>query len=196
MAMERTFDYEHLRNLIRAHPLWSHRQLAAALTEHEREVRKDPRYPAVTVHSVASVKYRYRDQWNSLGDTITSSKGDPMRRSQPFNHLPSEHYFSYEIQALRTLTKLSRGEPVTRKRQAEAENLAHKLRTTCSVVDLSYLGEPYTRPARPDELDGEGNLIELAARFPGLDEEQWRALRTPEARAAASSRWRHAGWGG
>jgi hypothetical protein len=190
VAMERTFDYEQLRKLIRDHPEWSHRQLAAAMTEYERKARRDPGHPAVSVHAVASTKYRYRDQWTEQGDNIQSSKKDPARRSQPFNHLPRDHYHGYEIQALRTQSKIDRGEPVTGKRRREAENLFRKLRSTGSVIDVTCQGEPYIRPARPDEIDGEGNLIEYAARFPGLDELQWKALRTPEARAAASSRWR------
>ena len=190
MATERTHDYDYLRKLLREHPDWPHRQVAAAITEHGRKTRNDPNYPAITVHAVASVKYRYRDIWDELGDHIESLKHDPMRRSQPFNNLPKGHYYDYEIQVLRTITRLSRGEPVSDKRRKEAEGLTRKLRRTSSVIDLNWKGEPYIRKARPDEIDGEGNLIEYAARYPGLEEAQWRALGTPEARAAASSRWR------
>jgi hypothetical protein len=59
-----------------------------------------------------------------------------------------------------------------------------------NVIDLNWEGVPYIRKARPDELDGEGNLIELAAKYPGLGAGQWKALRTPAGRAAASARWR------
>lgn len=191
MATERTYDYDYLRKLLREHPTWSHRQIAAAITEQERTKRKDPTYPAITVHAIASVKYRYRDTWDELGDHVRSTaKHDPMRRSQPFNNLPKDHYYDFEIQALRTLTKMARGEPVSDKRRKEAENITKRLRKNTEVVDMTYNGEPYIRLARPDELDGEGNLIEYAARFPGLTHDQWLALRTPEARAAASSRWR------
>lgn len=190
MATERTYDYDYLRELLRDHPDWPHRQVAAAITEHERKVRNDPDYPAITVHAVASVKYRYRDTWDELGDHVESLKHDPTRRSQPFNNLPKEHYYGYEIQALRTMTKLSRGEPVSEKRRKEAENLTKRLRSQRSVIDLNWKGEPYIRKARPDELDGEGHLFEYAARFPGLTDAQWKALGTREARAAASSRWR------
>jgi hypothetical protein len=191
VAMARRYDYDYLRKLLREHPEWSHRQVALAVTEHERQVRKDPTYPAITAHAVSSAKYRYKDGWNEQGDRIGEGlKHDPLRRSQPFNNLPKEYYFAYEIQTLRTLTKIDRGDPVTDKRRREAENLTQRLRATGSVIDLTYKGERYIRKARPDELDGEGNLIEYAARFPGLDDRQWKALRTPGARAAASSRWR------
>jgi len=190
VATERTYDYEYLRKLLREHPEWPHRQVAAAITEHERTKRGDPKYPAISVHAIASAKYRYRDIWEELGERIEALPHDPTRRSQPFNNLPKEYCYSYEIQALRTLTKIARGEPVSEKRRREAENLTKKLRRWGSVIDLSYNGEPYIRQARPDEVDGEGNLIEYAARFPGLTDYQWKALRTPEARAAASARWR------
>jgi hypothetical protein len=190
MATERSYDYDYLRRLLREHPEWPHRQVAAAITEHERTTRHDPGYPAITVHAIASAKYRYRDIWDELGDHIEAMKHDPTRRSQPFNNLPKEYRDAYEIQALRTLTRISQGEPVTDKKRKEAENLTRKLRNTRSVIDLDYKGEPYVREARPDELDGEGNLIEYAARFPGLTDTQWKALGSPEARQAASSRWR------
>lgn len=190
MALERTYDYDYLRKLLREHPEWSHRQLATAVTEHEREQRGDPGYPAITVHAIASVKYRYRDTWDELGDHVQSLSHDPTRRSQPFNNLPKEHYYDYEIQVLRTLSKIARGEPVSDKRRKEAESLTKKLRASGSVIDVDFQGVPYIRQSRPDEVDGEGNLIEYAARFPGLTDIQWKGLRTPEARAAASSRWR------
>jgi hypothetical protein len=190
VATERSYDYDYLRKLLRDHPDWPHRQIAAAITERERELRKDPHYPAITVHAIASAKYRYRDTWEELGDTFENLSRDPTRRSQPFNNLPKEYHHSYEIQVLRALTKMNRGEPVSTKKMREVENLTRKLRASRSVIDLHYDGKPYTRPARPDEVDGEGNLIEYAAKYPGLIEAQWKALGTPEARAAASSRWR------
>jgi hypothetical protein len=190
VAVERTFDYDYLRKLLREHPDWPHRQVAAAITEHERKIRNDPNYPAVTVHAVASTKYRYRDTWDELGDHVESLKHDPTRRSRPFNNLPKEHRDAYEIHALRTLTRLSRGEPVTDKKRKEAESLARRLRVRGEVIDLNWKGEPYIRPARPDEIDGEGNLIEYAAKYPGLGKGQWKALGSPEARVEASSRWR------
>jgi hypothetical protein len=190
VATERTYDYDYLRKLLREHPDWPHRQIAAAITEHERQKRNDPSYPPITVHAIASAKYRYRDTWDELGDHIESLRHNPRIRSQPFNNLPKEHNYDYEIQVLHALTKMSRGEPVNERRRKEAENLTRKLRATSSVIDLNYKGEPYIRKARPDELDGEGNLIEYAARYPGLTDAQWKALGTPEARRAASSRWR------
>lgn len=194
MATERTYDYDYLRKLLREHPTWPHRQIAAAITEHERQKRKDPTYPAITVHAIASAKYRYRDTWDELagedGRRIVSLKHDPNLRSQPFNNLPKEHYYDYEIQALRTLSRLARGEPVAEKRRKEAENLAKRLRNRREVIDLNWEGKPYIRAARPDEVDGEGYLIECAAKYPGLTEQQWKALKTPDARAAASARWR------
>jgi len=103
VATERTYDYDYLRKLLREHPEWPHRQVAAAITEHERTTRNDPTYPAITVHAVASAKYRYRDAWDELGDQIESGSHDPMRRSQPFNNLPKGHCHTttrYRLSAL------------------------------------------------------------------------------------------------
>ena len=41
-------------------------------------------------------------------------------------------------------------------------------------------GRPNLRPARPDELDQEGNLLSYAACHPGLNDRQWKALGTQE----------------
>jgi hypothetical protein len=129
LAKERTFDYDYLRKLMRDHPEWRHRQLAAAVTEHEREGRKNPRYPAINAGAVASTAHRYRDIWTDQGDEIRVPRNNPMRKSQPFYHLPRDSYYSHPIQALRTLGTMARGEPVTEKRRREAENLVLKLTT-------------------------------------------------------------------
>jgi hypothetical protein len=171
-------------------PDWPHRQIAAAITEREREIRNDPTYPAITVHAIASAKYRYRDQWEALGDQVGNGKRDPTRRSQPFNNLPKGAFDAYEIQVLRTLSSIARGNPVSDKRRKEAENLTKHLRARREVIDLTFDGKIYRRKARPDEIDSEGNLIEYAAKYPGLTDGQWKALGTPQARAAASSRCR------
>jgi hypothetical protein len=194
VAMARMYDYDYLRKLLREHPEWPHRQVAAAITEHERAVRGDPKYPPITVHAVASAKYRYRDTWDELGDNIASLKHDPMRRSQPFNNLPKEYYYTVEIQALRTLSKMSRGGPVTDKRRREAENLVAKLVANREVIDVTPRGQPYRRRARPDEVDGEGNLIGHTARHHGLTDSEWKLLGSPEARAKMSADRAAHGW--
>jgi hypothetical protein len=190
MATPPSFDYDYLRMLFREHPTWSHRQIADAVTQHEREVRHDPGYPHVTVHAIASVKYRYRDRWQSEGSAVPESKMSGTKRTQPFVNLPPSYWQHYYIYNLRILTRLASGETgISDKKAKEAERFAARLDMDKQVVDLDFRGEPYLRKARPDELDQEGNLIAYAAKFPGLSSSQWLALGTPEARAAASEQW-------
>lgn len=190
MATERTYDYDFLRRVLREHPDWPTRQVARAVTDHEREVRKDDSFPEVSIGAIASAKYRWRDTWAQQGQPIPTAAKDPTKRSQPFKNVPKEFYYSYLIQNLRVISKLSHGEAVSVKKEAEARTLMRKLDKRKEVIDLTFRGEAITRPARPDELDSEGNLIGYSARFPGLTIEQWSALGSPEARAAASAQWR------
>lgn len=191
MATERTYDYDYLRKLFREHPDWAHRQIADAVTEHERTTRSDPDYPRITVAAVASAKYRYKDTWREQGDTIAVAPKDPHKRSQPFKNLPKEYWHNQNIANLRILTRLASGETgISEKKVKDATSFARKLDASRQVVDLDFRGRPYLRPARADELDQEGNLVDFYARYPGLTDDQWAALDTPAARAAASSQWR------
>lgn len=200
MPTERTFDYDYLRRTLREHPEWSYRQVARAVTENERVCRNDPSYPPVSVHAIASVKMRYRDTWAENGTVVTDSKMSPVKRTQPFSGLPMQYWHNYLIQNLRILVRLANGQTElgkdTAKKAREAELLAARLDRTKSVIDVDFRGEPYIREARPDERDQEGNLLPPPdgywARYPGLSGGQWAALKTPEARAAASAHWRGA----
>lgn len=188
MPTERTVDYDALRDLMRAHPDWGNRQLAAALTEHER--KKDPHHPPVNVALVASIKHRYRDTWSLDDMPIPDAKNTPNRRSQPFRNVPAEYRYDGKLQNLRRLSRLERGEAIAEKQRREALSMARKLEESKQVVDVDFRGRPYYRRARPDELDGEGNLTRYDAKYPGLTDAQWKALGTPEARAIASAQWR------
>lgn len=197
MPQERQFDYDYLRDLMRDNPRWTLRQLAVAITQHEREVRSDPSYPHVTVSAVASVRYRYRDAWGESGDAIPESKHSPANRTQPFANLPPEHWWDQKVQNLRVLSRLARGESsIPDRKRRLAESMARKLRDSSQVVDLDGSGKPYIRDARPDELDGEGRIISYAARYPGLTNTQWRKLETPEHRRVAADRWLREDWDG
>lgn len=197
MPQDRQFDYEYLRDLMREHPRWSLRQLAQAITRHERESRQDPTYPHVTVSAVASARYRYRDTWKDAGDKIPESKQSPANRTQPFANLPPEHWWDQRIQNLRVLTRMARGDPeVPTRNRRLAESMARKLRDGKQVIDVDHSGKPYIRNARADEVDGEGNIIAYTAKYPGLTNSQWKALETPEHRRAAADRWLREDWDG
>jgi hypothetical protein len=50
-----------------------------SVRQHERDVRKDARYGPITVHAIASVRYRSRDTWTEEGDKIPVSKNSPAK---------------------------------------------------------------------------------------------------------------------
>jgi hypothetical protein len=139
------------------------------------------------------VLHRYRDTWTEQGDSISVSKNSPTAKSQPFRNLPRESYYTYQIQALRTLGTMARGEPVAEKRRLEAERVVRRLTTDKAVIDVEPNGKVYVRPARPDELDAQGNLFGYTARYPGLTELEWKLALAGLRRAAAPLRWRP-GW--
>lgn len=74
-----------------------------------------------------------------------------------------------------------------------ARNMQAKLIEAREVIDLDPDSQPpfrpYVRPARLDEIAGEGHLTTITARYPGLTEYQWEAFGTPRMRAVAAARW-------
>lgn len=190
MATERTFDYDYLRDLLRQHPDWPLNKLANHVTEHERQVQKDPHYGPILPPAIASAKSRYRDAWAAEGVSMPLLRRASTARNQPWTNIPKEYWNDVRIEYLRTLTRIARGETgISPAHQQGAESYARRLRDNREVIDLSVQGKPYTRAARPDELDQEGNLVTYHSRFPGLTSEQWTSLGTPENRAIASMRF-------
>lgn len=189
MATERTFDYEYLERLVRDNPTATLRELARNITDHEREIRGDPGYGPINPAAVGAAKNRYRDAWEAKGIVVPEAKRSPRARTQPWANLPKEHWNNVYIEYLRILTRLARGEtglpPV---RVTGSLNFARQLEDERQVVDLTPNGRPYLRQARPDELDGEGDLIAYYARYPGLSSQLWQQLGTAERRADASIR--------
>jgi hypothetical protein len=186
MATPPTFDYDYLRNLLREHPGWSTRQLAEAVTEHEREVRHDPGYGPIR----PSAKSRYRDTWGEEGVAIPLLKRASTSRTQPWANVPREHWNDQRLDMLRILTRIDRGDPdIPEVRRKSAMNFARKLEDAGQVVDLRPSGQPYVRQARADELDQEGHIFQYHSRFPGLTEAQWKGLGNAEMRAVAAMRF-------
>lgn len=192
---DRLFEYEYLQQLIRENPEASWRELAARVTEHERERRGDPGYPMVKPSTLASVWSRYRDQWADEGSVPVER--DRYRRgggrTQPWDNLPKQYWTDTYVRRVRMITRIAGGEerlPLVDVKTAL--NFARKLRDERKVVDLRPTGEPYERAARPDELDSTGAIIWITARYPGLARKTYEAL-DPQGRRAASLFWLPAG---
>jgi hypothetical protein len=195
MPTERTFDYEYLRGVKREHPSWTLRQLADAVTQHERLTRRDDTYPRVTTHAIRSVLHRYGDAWREQGDIIVQSAKSPTARSQPFANLPQEFSYDQMIQNLRVLNAIRDGDEARLDpgRVRMARNMEARLVEAREVIDLDPDSKPpfrpYVRPARLDEIDGEGNLITITARYPGLTDYQRKELGNPRMRAVMAAKW-------
>lgn len=150
MAPPRTFNYDVLNDLIREHPDWSNLELAKVMTEYERKVRHDPKYPDILENSVSKVVSRYRQRWRSEARPVRER---PYGRIIPWPGIPGEYSMRTELRHLRVLARIEagqdRGVPARERRQAEA--FAARLRRDRQVVDITDDGEPYVRPAKPGE---------------------------------------------
>lgn len=189
MSAPRTFDYDYLKQLIRDEPQASLRDLADKLTEHERQVRGDPGYPRISPTTVSAAWSRNRDAWAERGEVPRTGNRVGGGRTQPWDNVPPQYWTHTLLRRLRVMSRLATGEkglPVTSVRPAL--KLAKQLRDDKEVIDLQPSGRPYTRPARPDELDSMGDLIAVTARYPGLTQQMWEQL-DPEGRRIASSHW-------
>lgn len=161
MAPPRTFDYDVLNQLIREHPDWSNLELAQVMTDYERKVRHDPKYPDILENSVSKVVSRYRQRWRSEDKPVRER---PYGRIIPWPGIPGEYSMRTELRHLRVLARIEAGQakrvPPRELRQARA--FAARLRRTRQVVDITDDGEPYVRPARRDEL-AHGKIRKLTA---------------------------------
>lgn len=189
MSAPRSFEHEYLRQLIREYPDATINELTRLVEEHERETRGDPAYE-VKVGTVAAVRSRNQDAWAKDGLAIPKRKRGI--KTQPFANIVGAQ--DMLIRHIRVLIRLARGDPTIERRAViGAENFADQLEASKQVVDLMpagrNAGKPYLRPARTDELDGEGNIFTYTARYPGLSEKEWRSM-SPAEREIASRRYR------
>lgn len=192
---DRLFDYGLLQQDIREYPDSAWRERAARITELERKRRGDPSYPAIRPSTLASIWSRYRDIWTEEG-AVPVEQNRHRRggiRTQPWDNLPKQYWTDTYVRLIRWLTRIAIGDdrmPLVNRKTAL--NFARKLRDCRKVVDLQPSGRPYTRKARPDELDSTGQVIWFCARYPGLVQKTYDAL-SPESRRAASLYWLPAG---
>lgn len=188
MSAPRSFDYGYLEQLVREHGDWSHHEYAVAVTAHEREVRNDPGYGPILQNTITAVLSRYRDTWLERGVVAPFSRD--AKRKIPWTGLTQEQMMSTTLRKLKVLADLDAGGAGSSdpRRVKLALQYERKLRDRKLVVDLTPTGAIYERPARPDELDGEGELLSYYARYPGLTDSQWAQMTQPE-RADASKHW-------
>jgi len=185
MPASRTFSYDYLKRLVQEHPDWSHQEYASALTEEVRTRTRDPKYPRIQPNTVSAALSRYRETWREQGVRVPPRQP---ARMIPWVGIPEGYRMDTKLRRLRTLAQLDAGQTVEPRTARIARQFARLLRESGQVVDLTAGGRPITRAARPDEIDGTGELLSLYARNPGLTPAQWEDM-TPDERREASSRW-------
>ncbi|SRR6266704_3023984 len=186
MPASRTFSYDYLKQLVQEHPDWSHQEYASAVTAEARTRLGDPGHPRIKPNAIAAALSRYRDTWLEEGAKVPPRKG--LGRMIPWAGIPEGYRMDTKLRRLRTLAQIDAGVRVEPRTARLAEQFARSLREGRQVVDLTSGGRPVVRPARPDEVDGTGELLSLYARHPGLTHAEWESM-TPGERGAASSRW-------
>jgi len=171
MPPPRSFDYDLLKDLIREHSDWQYHEYATALTKKLRE--SDPDAIAILPNTVSQIFSRYRDRWKDEGVPMPE-RGLPAHRGQQvyteliwWQGIPAEQRMHTYLRKLRDIARMRRGLEVGSKYGAkQATEFEERLRATKQVVDV-VAGTPVLRLAKPEELDGTGELIEIVARPPG-----------------------------
>jgi hypothetical protein len=165
MAPPRTFDYDLLKRLIRDHPEWTYPRIADALTAEART--RDPGAPRVLPYSVRRVVSQYRDTWRDEGVTVPVKGTVNTDLLPPTGSIAPSQRMSTPLRYLREISKQRRGEepytPTEATMRRQALRWEARLRGNREIVDFNDNGTVVVRPARADELDGKGELIELAA---------------------------------
>jgi hypothetical protein len=165
MAPPRTFDYDLVKRLLREHPDWQYSQYADAATQDARKT--DPRAPRVRPATIRHMVSQYRDRWADEG-MILPPRGVVMADLlPPLGTVAPSQRMATPLRYLRELSKHRQGEaPVTgteatvRRQALRWEGL---MRDNKEIADLTEHGMVVVRPARADELDEKGGLIDVAA---------------------------------
>jgi len=165
MPPPRTFDYELLKRLVREHPEWPYANYADLLT---RDARKaDPHAPAVKPGAISRVISQYRDTWEEEGVRVPARGVVHTDLLPPTGSVAPSERMSTPLRYLREISAHRRGgEPATdhqRTQRNQALRWEARLRENREIVDITANGLVEVRPARADELDEDGKLIELAA---------------------------------
>lgn len=176
MAPPPGYDPELLRQLVTEHPDWSAYTIAKALTEDNRNAPPDSyrRGRAVATGTVQSAIHRYRPVWEADGYVVAFKQPESemvrrLLRESSAGTLPRAiHQNSLPLRRLRQVERLRAGAHVAPEEASKARGWEARMRQERTVVDMDPSGQPNVRPARPDELDRNGDLIDLIARpLPG-----------------------------
>jgi hypothetical protein len=165
MAPPRTFDYDLLKRVLAEHPDWQYAQYADVLTKDVRT--RDPQAPRVLPESVRRVVWQYRTKWEEDGVRFAQRGVVHADLLPPTGMVAPNQRMTTPLRYLREVSKQRRGEnPVT-----DAESVIRRqalrwevrLKENREIVDITEHGFVEVRPARADELDEQGNLLDLAA---------------------------------
>jgi hypothetical protein len=188
MSAQPTFDHDYALELDRKYPGQSRLWLAERVTEHEREIRGDPGYGPISSSAVGAMLTR-KGRGPASRDKSTAARKHGVR-TQPLNHLPPPHDGAVEIRRLRTMYNVAADEPgIKESDKRPALKLARHLRDRKEVIDIEPGGKVVIRAARPDELDGTGEIIFFLARYPGVSDEMWKAAGNARVRRVAAMQW-------
>lgn len=180
MAPPRTFDYDLLKRLVRDHPEKRYDEYADELT---RDVRtRDPHAPVVLPDSVRRVVSQHRAQWLDEGVPVPVRGVVHADLMPPLGSVAPNQRMSTPLRYLREVSKHRRGEQAVtdseRIIRRQALRWAVRNQENREIVDITEHGFVEVRPARADELDEHGNLLELAAwAIPGRRAPQRQSLR-------------------
>ena len=163
MANPRLIDYDLLKQLLRDHPEWSYHEYARVINEDLH--KRDPHARPILPNSIASAISRYRPQWEAGGLTVPDNRLPVYRELiPPAWRLSPRHRMDVRIRKLRTIAALRRGVDVEDPRaERQARQFERDLREQRAVVDVSPRGVPCIRPAKPWELNAQGELLDVVA---------------------------------
>ena len=165
MAPPRTFDYDRLKLAVREHPEWSYAQYADLLTTDNRQ--KDPLAPRVKPSAVGRVISLYWDAWKEDGITPSRRRLTGQDIRVPLARVSENYWMDTSVRYLREIWNARQQKPALTEHQRIARRSALKweagLRETRHIVDITADGRPIVRSARADELDADGNLLEITA---------------------------------
>lgn len=166
MAPPRTFDYDLLKRLLRESPEWPYSRYADVLTEDART--RDPLAPRVKPDAIRRVVSQYRDEWEKDDGIRFPARGLVYGELlPPLTAVAENHWMATPLRYLREIAKERRGQAALTDNEKTVRGQAlrweGRLRESKEIVDIAEGGQVVVRPARADELDEQGDLLEIVA---------------------------------
>ena len=162
----RAFDRDLLKRLVFAHPTWSDRQLAEALTAEAR--KGDPKAPEVNYKTVSVTISRLKPTWEAQAGIKLPTRMVPLLDFMPpANTIHPEHRMDTPIRYMREIAKDARGDRPKEPRQVafriSALNWRDGTIAAGEILDLSSKGVPQIRIANRAEREADGTTKAIAA---------------------------------